>query len=165
MAGSPNEASHSLFHAGWHGTTCSDRSDFPPPGTLIWRQAPGQQGTRVVHATAPHHLRPRYPAPGVIGTNKADAAATAALMREDLEAGVGLGGGRLRGEGDLAELLRGRGVGWVDEEGSGRLDAVETARGKAEGRPRVKFCTVEEMLEGAGVGGGRVTAEAPGKPA
>ena len=89
---------------------------------------------------------------GVIGTNKADAAATVALMREDLEAGVGLGGGRLRGEGDLAELLRGRGVGWVDEEGSGRLDAVETARGKAEGRPRVKFCTVEEMLGGAGVG-------------
>ena len=91
---------------------------------------------------------------GVIGTNKADAAATVALMREDREAGVGLGGGRLRGEGDLAELLRGRGVGWVDGVGWGRLDAGETERGRAEGRPRVKFCTVEEMLGTAGVGGG-----------
>ena len=34
----------------------------------------------------------------------------------------------------------------VDVEGWGRLDARETARGKVEGRPRVKFCTVEEML-------------------
>ena len=105
---------------------------------------------------------------GVIGTNKADAAATVALMREDLEGGVGVapGSGAIeRGPADLADLLRGRGVRWVDGVGWGRLDALETARGKAEGRPRVKFCTVEEMLGGAGVGGGRVTAEAPGKPA
>lgn len=96
---------------------------------------------------------------GVIGTNKADAAATVALMREDLAAGVvaggarGAGGGggtRRPGEaGDLADLLRQRGVRWVDEEGWGRLDARETARGKAQGRPRVKFCTVAEMLEAA----------------
>ena len=90
---------------------------------------------------------------GVIGTNKADAAATVALMREDLEGGVGAGGGGPRGEGDLAALLRERGVRWVDGEGWGRLDSVETARGKAEGRPRVKFCTVEEMLDGAGAVG------------
>ena len=90
---------------------------------------------------------------GVIGTNKADAAATVALMREDGEAGVWAGGSRSRGMNDLADLLRGRGVRWVDEEGWGRLDARETARGKAEGRPRVKFCTVNEMLEAAGVGG------------
>ena len=96
---------------------------------------------------------------GVIGTNKADAAATVALMREDLEVGVGAGGGGGSGGGvdggvglrDLADLLRGRGVRWVDGVGWGRLDARETARGKAEGRPRVKFCTVEEMLGGAGV--------------
>ena len=87
---------------------------------------------------------------GVIGTNKADAAATVAVMREDL--GVGLGGGGPRGEGDLAEMLRERGVRWVDGVGWGRLDALETERGKAQGRPRVKFCTVEEMLAGAGGG-------------
>lgn len=85
----------------------------------------------------------------MIGTNKADAAATVGLMREDLEGGVVAGGGS-RGESDLADLLRGRGVRWVDGEGWGLLDAVETARGKAEGRPRVKFCTVGEMLGAAG---------------
>ena len=93
---------------------------------------------------------------GVIGTNKADAAATVALMREDLEAGVGVApasGAVERGPVDLADLLRGRGVRWVDGVGWGRLDAVETTRGKAQGRPRVKFCTVEEMLEGAGAVG------------
>ena len=90
---------------------------------------------------------------GVIGTNKADAAATVALMREDGEAGVWAGGSRSRGADDLADLLRGRGVLWVDGEAWGRLDARETARGKAEGRPRVKFCTVKEMLEAAGAGG------------
>ena len=90
---------------------------------------------------------------GVIGTNKADAAATVALMREDGEAWVWAGGSRSRGMDDMADLLRGRGVRWVDEEGWRRLDASETARGKATGRPRVKFCTVGEMLEAAGVGG------------
>ena len=84
---------------------------------------------------------------GVIGTNKADAAATVALMREDLEAGILAGG---RSEGDLAELLLARGLRWVDHEGWKRLDAHETARGKAEGRPRVKLCSVAEMLEVTG---------------
>ena len=85
---------------------------------------------------------------GVIGTNKADAAATVGLMREDFEAGVRAGGEGGGGVGvrDLAALLRERGVQWVDVAGWGRLDARETERGRAEGRPRVKFCTVEEML-------------------
>ena len=85
---------------------------------------------------------------GVIGTNKADAAATVALMREDLGAGV-VAGGR-GGRGDLADLLRERGVCRVDHEGWNRLDAHETARGKAQDRPRVKLCSVAEMLEVAG---------------
>ena len=85
---------------------------------------------------------------GVIGTNKADAAATVALMREDLGAGL-VAGGR-GGRGDLADLLRERGVCRVDHEGWNRLDAHETARGKAQDRPRVKLCSVAEMLEVAG---------------
>ena len=87
---------------------------------------------------------------GVIGTNKADAAATVALMREDLAAGARAGGGRAGGMGGLAELLWRRGVRWVDGDGWGRLDAAETARGRVEGRPRVKYSTVDEMLEAAG---------------
>ena len=109
---------------------------------------------------------------GVIGTNKADAAATVACMREDREAGIfagrgdggtGVGGAgasrgaravaATRGAGDLADLLRERGVRRVDEAGWRRLDAHETARGKAQGRPRVKLCTVEEMLAIAGSAG------------
>lgn len=94
---------------------------------------------------------------GVIGTNKADAAATVALMREDLAAGVTAGPDRGGGGGeagnaaaDLAELLRARGVRRVDHEGWQRLDVHETACGKAQGRPRVKLCSVAEMLEVAG---------------
>jgi ferredoxin--NADP+ reductase len=33
-----------------------------------------------------------------------------------------------------------------------RLDQAETARGQSQGRPRVKFCSVEEMLEVLAVG-------------
>ena len=101
---------------------------------------------------------------GVIGTNKADASGTVALMREDREAGIfagerGAGGGELGAGGvqsgvpnppDLADLLHKRAVRWVDDAGWARLDAHETARGKAQGRPRVKLCTVEQMLEAAG---------------
>ena len=86
---------------------------------------------------------------GVIGTNKADAAGTVALMREDREEGVFAGGGGVGG-GGLVDLLRERAVRWVDNAGWARLDAHETACGKAQGRPRVKLCTVEEMLEAAG---------------
>lgn len=112
---------------------------------------------------------------GVIGTNKADATATVALMIEDREAGIfagsppdgresaapggagsspgGRGGAGPHGAGDLADLLRERAVRWVDEAGWRRLDAHETERGRAEGRPRVKLCTVREMLAIAGSAG------------
>ncbi len=95
---------------------------------------------------------------GVIGTNKADAAATVALMREDRDAGVVTGSLRKGADPvaakpgrdtDLAALLERRGVHWVDNAGWERLDACETALGKAQGRPRVKFCTVGEMLAAA----------------
>lgn len=81
---------------------------------------------------------------GVIGTNKADAAATVRLLIEDLAAGVNCRRGD--SDGDLADLLWSRGVRWVDKDGWGRIDAHETGRGKAEGRPRVKLCTTGEMV-------------------
>ena len=91
---------------------------------------------------------------GVIGTNKADAAGTVALMAEDRGAGIFAGRGRERA-GDICRLLKRRGVRWVDNEGWARMDARETALGKAQGRPRVKFCSVPEMLEAAGPRGSR----------
>ncbi|MYE14652.1 MAG: hypothetical protein F4X99_23925 [Gammaproteobacteria bacterium] len=88
---------------------------------------------------------------GVIGTNKADAAGTVALMAEDRGAGIFAGRGRERAD-DFCRLLKRRGVRWIDKEGWARMDARETALGKAQGRPRVKFCSVPEMLEAAAPG-------------
>ncbi len=81
---------------------------------------------------------------GVIGTNKADAAATVASMIEDLEGGTHLTADL---DADPMRILRDRGVEVVDLEGWARLNAHESAAGEEQGRPRVKLCTVPEMLE------------------
>ena len=86
---------------------------------------------------------------GVIGTNKPDAAETVASMVEDL------GRGRLltpsEPESGAAQTLvqqrQPQYVSWPDWQ---RLDALEVARGRASGRPRVKFTRVEEMLAALG---------------
>lgn len=91
---------------------------------------------------------------GVIGTNKADSAATVALMAEDRAAGTLVP----RGSGETADgarpcmavLLCDRGIRWVDKAGCQRLHAHEAAAGKAQGRPRVKICSVAEMMTVAG---------------
>ena len=44
------------------------------------------------------------------------------------------------------EEIRGRQPQAVTWEGWQKLDALETARGAEQGRPRVKFTSVEEML-------------------
>ncbi len=79
---------------------------------------------------------------GVIGTNKPDAVATVAAMIEDLP--------RLpeaEGDGDIEALLLERGVEYVTYADWKFLDAHETSRGAAQGRPRVKETRVEDMLE------------------
>jgi ferredoxin--NADP+ reductase len=82
---------------------------------------------------------------GVIGTNKPDAAETVACMLEDVARDR-----TLRptdpDPGAALALVRQRQpqfVSWPDWQ---RLDALEVARGRAAGRPRVKFTRVEEML-------------------
>ena len=114
---------------------------------------------------------------GVIGTNKADAAETVRAMAEDWDAGIfagsgvagsvvagstaadggdagssgtGTGSSSTSGGVPVEELLQRRGVRWVDKAGWRRLDGRETSAGKARGRPRVKLCRVDEMLEAAG---------------
>ncbi len=96
---------------------------------------------------------------GVIGTNKADATETVEALVDDVQAGISLrarraangGGGAsgARAEPPLGDLLRARGVRWIGKEGWRRLDAHETALGSRQGRPRVKMCTVKEMLAAA----------------
>jgi ferredoxin--NADP+ reductase len=78
---------------------------------------------------------------GVIGTNKKDAAETAAHVLEDADAG------RLpAGDGDLEALLVERGLPFVEYAGWEAIDAHERGLGAPHGRPRVKLATWDELL-------------------
>jgi ferredoxin/flavodoxin---NADP+ reductase len=78
---------------------------------------------------------------GVIGTNKKDAAETAAHVLEDAEAGV-----LPAGEGDLEALLVERGLPFVEYSGWEAIDEHERNLGAPHGRPRVKLVTWGELL-------------------
>lgn len=83
---------------------------------------------------------------GLIGSNKPDGAQTASAMLEDLAS-------LAPAPEPTAEAIDGRlatrGVGTVDFAGWKRIDAVEVARGKAAGRPRVKLGPIAEMVAAA----------------
>ena len=83
---------------------------------------------------------------GVIGTNKKDATETVDHLLEDARAGLLPPVDRA---GRIEELLTERGVEIVMYPGWGAIDALERARGEAQGRPRVKLCTWEELLAAA----------------
>ena len=76
----------------------------------------------------------------MIGSNKPDGVETAAAMIED-RAHLTLGA-----RDPIDSLLEQRGLQPVDFAGWKRLDQIEVERGKATGRPRVKFGRIEEML-------------------
>lgn len=78
---------------------------------------------------------------GVIGTNKPDAIATVKGMLEDLS-----GLDAPPEHADITALLQSRDIPFVSFADWRRIDQAEVARGRAQGRPRVKFPTVEEML-------------------
>jgi ferredoxin--NADP+ reductase len=87
---------------------------------------------------------------GVIGTNKRDAQETVNSLLEDLE------NGRLdRDAADaaaVAEWLAERAPDHVTYSGWEAIDRVERERGEPQGRPRVKFTSVDEMVEAARAG-------------
>jgi ferredoxin--NADP+ reductase len=83
---------------------------------------------------------------GVIGTNKKDATETVDLLLDDARAGLLPPS---PADGSIDALLAERGVEVVTYEGWEAIDAVERARGEREGRPRVKLCTWDELLEAA----------------
>ena len=86
---------------------------------------------------------------GVIGTNKPDAAETVECMFEDLALGAVLE--PTRPEASAAEaLVRQRQPNFVSYPDWLKLDALEVERGRAQGRPRVKFTRIEEMLAALG---------------
>jgi len=86
---------------------------------------------------------------GVIGTNKPDAAETAETMLADLAAGAALAPAEPSAEAAEAQVRRARPA-VISFSDWRTLDRLETERGKALGRPRLKFTSVEEMLDSLG---------------
>jgi len=86
---------------------------------------------------------------GVIGTNKKDAQDTTEGLLSDIEARKlpSVPAATLEA---LPELLAERGTRYVTFPGWEAIDAAEVARGESLGRPRVKFVSIDEMLEVAG---------------
>ncbi len=82
---------------------------------------------------------------GVIGNNKADSVETVNVLVEDAARGA-----LLQPESPdpaaFEALVRARQPAFVSFADWQRLDRLEVERGGPHGRPRRKFCTVEEML-------------------
>jgi ferredoxin--NADP+ reductase len=86
---------------------------------------------------------------GVIGTNKKDAQETVDKLFEDLAAGKIPGPELASDRGATEAMLAERKPDHVTFEGWQGIDAAEVERGKPQGRPRVKFVSIEEMLDAA----------------
>ena len=85
---------------------------------------------------------------GVIGTNKKDAQETIDLLYEDLAAGRVPEPAGAVDQPSIEALLAERSPDTVVSfAGWEAIDAAEKGRGEPLGRPRVKFCTIDEMLE------------------
>jgi ferredoxin--NADP+ reductase len=85
----------------------------------------------------------------VIGTNKPDAAETVEHMLEDLANGLTLQPEQPEAEA-FAAFIGERKPQYVSFDDWLKLDEIEVARGAEQGRPRVKFVTVAEMLAALG---------------
>lgn len=83
---------------------------------------------------------------GFIGTNKIDATETVNRLVEDFNAGLLPDPA---GRASVRRVLRQRGERAVDHEAWRRIDVLERRRGVAQGRPRVRFTRVEDMLVAA----------------
>ncbi|HXF83496.1 MAG TPA: FAD-dependent oxidoreductase [bacterium] len=88
-------------------------------------------------------------ATGVIGTNKPDAAETVANLLADLQAGR-LHSPAAPEPGAIEALVRERQRYVFTYDDWRKLNEIEVARGRAQGRPRVKFTRIEEMLAALG---------------
>jgi ferredoxin--NADP+ reductase len=102
-----------------------------------------------------NHLRGQYAVgwikrgpSGVIGTNKKDAQETVDNVFEDIDAGH-IHQPRTADPEAVVRLLDERGIDYVSFGGWQAIDRAEVARGEPQGRPRLKFTRIEEMLEAA----------------
>jgi ferredoxin--NADP+ reductase len=86
---------------------------------------------------------------GVIGTNKPDALETVTYMLADAAAGITCQPETTSAE-SIMELVARRQPDFLTYDDWLRLDEMEVSKGKAMGRPRVKFTTIEQMLAALG---------------
>lgn len=86
---------------------------------------------------------------GVIGTNKPDSVETVNLMLEDLQKGDVLAPAH-PGVDDAAKFVASRQPKFITFADWQKLDQIEVANGAKQGRPRVKFTRVDEMLQAVG---------------
>jgi ferredoxin/flavodoxin---NADP+ reductase len=84
---------------------------------------------------------------GVIGTNKKDAQETVDNLFQDLEAGVLPDPPLADDSGSIETLLAERKPDHVTFEGWQAIDTAEVDAGRPQGRPRVKFCRMHELVE------------------
>ncbi len=110
------------------------------------------QAGRVIDPETKEHLVGQYAAgwikrgpSGVIGTNKPDAAETVDNMIADLADGKVNQPEHPEPEA-VEKLLADRKPEYFSYSDWSKLDDLETAAGEEQGRPRVKFVTIEEML-------------------
>ena len=86
---------------------------------------------------------------GVIGTNKPDSVETVTYMLEDFKNGSILNPAHPEIE-SMRDLVRQRQPKYFTYADWKKLDAMEVAKGQPQGRPRVKFTSVEEMIGALG---------------
>lgn len=116
---------------------------------------PNERG-RVVNPETQHRVQGVYVAgwikrgpTGVIGTNKPDADETVAAMIEDLGASAVLHPEEPT-PAAVESLIRARKPDYISYESWLRLKQIETDRGKAQGRPRVKCTSFDEIAAALG---------------
>ena len=127
---------------------------MPLPGVPFhdsWGVIPNAGG-RVLDADSREPLVGQYTAgwikrgpTGVIGTNKPDAAETVEAMLADAREGKVLSPANATAAAAEA-LVQSHNVRIVTYDDWRRLDALELSHGKEQGRPRVKFTRVDDML-------------------
>ncbi len=113
-------------------------------------------GGRVIDPESKKPVRGEYTAgwikrgpSGVIGTNKPDAVSTVDQLLEDFESGSLLQPTHPQPE-TIEALIAQRQPHYFTYADWEKLDEIEVAKGEAQGRPRVKFTGVEEMLRALG---------------
>ncbi|MBP9503019.1 MAG: FAD-dependent oxidoreductase [Candidatus Promineofilum sp.] len=126
----------------------------PLPGVPFherWGIIPNNDG-RVLDSKSEEPLVGQYTAgwikrgpTGVIGTNRPDATETAENMLADAREGHTLNPDHATA-GEILALVGERQPHYITFEDWKTLDEIEVSRGKEQGRPRVKFTNVEDML-------------------